>query len=120
MLISELSRHTGLSIDTIRFYQKVGLVKGQRKAGVQSNNYLHYCEADIEKLELIQDAKSVGFTLAEIGQLLDAWYNKRFNKTKKLALLDEKLSAIDQKIAHLKEIKKLIADFKKSVAEDAC
>lgn len=95
MLIGELSKRSGLTTDTIRFYQKNGFIKGQRKAGVQSNNYLHYCEGDIEKLELIQDAKSVGFTLAEIGQLLDAWYNKRFSKAKKLALLDEKLSAID-------------------------
>lgn len=120
MLINELAKKTGLSAHTIRYYEKYGLIKGKRKEGVRSNNYFHYDEEVIEKLELIRDAKSVGFTLNEIKQLLEAWFSKKFTIEKKIAILDQKMISIDEKIKQLKEVKKLIAHFKKEVAEFDC
>jgi MerR family Zn(II)-responsive transcriptional regulator of zntA len=120
MLINELAKITGVSAHTIRYYEKYGLIKGKRKEGVKTNNYFHYDEETVEKLELIRDAKSVGFTLNEIKQLLDAWFNKKFTIAKKLSILDDKLVSIDEKIKQLKEVKKLIAHFKKEVAEFDC
>lgn len=120
MLINELSKKTGVTAHTIRYYEKYGLIKGYRKDGVQSNNYFHYNEETVEKLELIRDAKSIGFTLNEIKQLLDAWFNKKFTIAKKIAILDAKLVAIDEKIKQLKEVKKLIGAFKKEVEEFDC
>lgn len=120
MLINELSKRTGISSHTIRFYEKSGLIKGKRDSSVKSNNYLHYDEEAVEKLELIRDAKSIGFTINEIGQLMDAWYNNKMSTRQKLTVLDEKLISIDEKIKHLKEMKKLISQFKKDVEEDAC
>ena len=59
---------------------------------------MHYDHEVIDKLELIRDAKRVGFSLREISQLIDAWYGKRISKDKKLAILDEKANSIDEKI----------------------
>lgn len=42
MLIHELSRKTGVSPHTIRFYEKYGLIRGKRKEEIKSNNYFHY------------------------------------------------------------------------------
>lgn len=120
MLINELSKITGVTAHTIRYYEKYGLIKGKRKDGVKSNNYFHYDEETVEKLELIRDAKSVGFTLNEIKQLLDAWFNKKFTVEKKIAILDAKLISIDEKIKQLKEVKKQIAHFKKEVVKYDC
>ncbi len=120
MLINELSKHTGLSAHTIRYYEKFGLVKGKRNDAIKSNNYLHYDEETIEKLELIRDAKSIGFTLSEIKVLLDAWFNKKFTVAKKIAILDEKMISIDEKIKQLKDMKKLINSFKEDVEQDSC
>lgn len=120
MLINELSKITGVSAHTIRYYEKYGLIKGKRKEGVKSNNYFHYDEEAVEKLELIRDAKSIGFTLNEIKQLIDAWFSKKFTISKKVAILDEKLHSIDEKIKQLKEVKKAIAAFKKEVEEFDC
>jgi MerR family transcriptional regulator, copper efflux regulator len=120
MLINELSKRTGLSAHTIRFYEKSGLIKGKRKEGVKSNNYFHYDEEVVEKLELIRDAKSVGFTLQEIAQLMDAWYNQKMTIAQKLAVLDTKLFSIDERITQLKAMKKLISKFKKDVEQEAC
>ena len=120
MLINELSKRTGITAHTIRFYEKSGLIKGKRDKTVKSNNYFHYDEDTVEQLELIRDAKSVGFTINEISQLIDAWYNKKMTVTQKLAVLDEKLLSIDARIKQLKEMKKLISKFKKDVMEDDC
>ena len=120
MLISELSKRTGLSAHTIRFYEKSGLIKGKRNENVKTNKYFHYDEETVEKLALVRDAKSVGFTISEIAQLMDAWYNNKITVSKKLAVLDEKLLSIDDRIKQLKEMKKMISQFKKDVIKDAC
>jgi MerR family transcriptional regulator, copper efflux regulator len=120
MLINELSKQTGITAHTIRFYEKSGLIKGKRDETVKTNRYFHYDDETVEKLELIRDAKSVGFTLNEIGQLMDAWYNNKMTIAEKLSVLDEKLIAIDERITQLKEMKKMISQFKKDVVVDEC
>ena len=120
MLINELSKRTGITAHTIRFYEKSGLIKGKRKDEVKSNNYFHYDEETVERLELIGYAKAVGFTLSEINQLIDAWYNKEFKIADKIAILDGKLASIDEKIKQLEDMKKLIAEFKADVLEFDC
>ena len=48
MLINELSKRTGITAHTIRFYEKSGLIKGVRDENVKSNNYFHYDEETVE------------------------------------------------------------------------
>jgi MerR family Zn(II)-responsive transcriptional regulator of zntA len=120
MLINELSKRTGITIHTIRFYEKSGLIKGKRNENVKSNKYFHYDEETVEKLELVRDAKSIGFTINEIGQLMDAWYNNKMTISEKLAVLDEKLISIDEKIKQLKEMKKLVSSFRISIETENC
>jgi MerR family Zn(II)-responsive transcriptional regulator of zntA len=120
MLINELSKISGLSAHTIRYYEKYGLIKGIRKEDVKSNNYFHYSDDDAYKLNLIKEAKSIGFTLNEIKELLDAWFNKAFSIADKIAILDQKKMQIDQKIKQLKEVKHLIEHLKSEVLEKDC
>lgn len=120
MLINELSKRTGITAHTIRFYEKSGLIKGKRDESIKSNNYFHYDEETVEKLELVRDAKSIGFTISEIAQLMDAWYNNKMTISEKLTVLDEKLLSIDDRIKQLKDMKKMISQFKNDVIEDNC
>ncbi len=120
MLIHELSKKTGVTPHTIRYYEKYGLIKGKRRTDVRSNNYFHYDDETVEKLEIIRDAKAIGFTLAEISRVIDAWYNNKFSIAKKIEILDEKLLSIDGKIKQLKEMKRLIAEFKRQIEKDEC
>lgn len=119
-LINQLSKETGIPIATIRFYEKTGLFAGKKKIDVKSNNYTYYDDEVIDKLELIRDAKSIGFTLSEIKELIDAWYSKRISKEKKLSILDDKLSQIEEKIKELKSVKKQIAFLKSEVEKFDC
>ena len=120
MLINELSKITGISVHTIRFYEKSGLIEGKRDAAVTSNNYFHYDEESIEKLEFISDAKSVGFSIREIGQMIDTWYNNKFTQVEKLNILDEKLQSLNEKLKEIKEMKNKIEAFKNDVVKDRC
>jgi MerR family Zn(II)-responsive transcriptional regulator of zntA len=120
MLINELSKKTGISTHTIRFYEKSGLIEGKQDERVKSNNYYHYDDITIEKLEFINDAKSVGFTIKEIGQIIDAWYNKKYTKKQKLEILNEKLISLKQKMNEIKEMKKQILQFKNDVVKERC
>ncbi len=120
MLINELSKKTGLSPHTIRFYEKSCLIEGKQNEAVKSNNYFHYDEVTVEKLEFISDAKSVGFTIKEIGQMIDAWYKQKYTKEQKLEILDDKLISLEQKMKEIKEMKKQILQFKEDVVNDRC
>ena len=120
MLINELAKRTGITAHTIRFYEKSGLIKGKRDENIKSNNYFHYDEETVEKLELIIDAKAIGYTINEISELIDAWYSNKFSKDEKLAFLDEKLVSLDKKIKDLKEMKNLISQYKHDVLDDKC
>ncbi len=120
MLINELSKKTGLSTHTIRFYEKSGLIEGRQDESIKSNNYFHYDEVTIEKLEMIVDAKSVGFTIKEIGQIIDTWYNNRYSKEQKLEILDDKLISLEQKLKEITEMKKKIQQYKENVVNDKC
>ena len=119
-LINQLSKETGIPIATIRFYEKSGLFKGKKKAETKTNNYTYYDDEVIDKLDLIRDAKSVGFTLAEIKELIDAWYSKKITKSKKLEILDAKLLQIDGRIQELRSVKKQIAFLKSEVEKFDC
>jgi len=120
MLINELSKRTGISTHTIRFYEKSGLIEGKQDETVTSNNYFHYDDVTVEKLEFIVDAKSVGFTIKEIGHIIDAWYNEKFTKQQKLKILEEKLISLEQKMNEIKDMKKQILQFRDDVLHDRC
>jgi Cu(I)-responsive transcriptional regulator len=65
--IGKASTLLGLSQDTLRYYEKIGLVP---KASKNQSGRRNYSETDLARLRFVQRAQRVGFSLAEIGQLL--------------------------------------------------
>ncbi len=120
MLINELSKRSGVSVHTIRFYEKSGLIKGYRQEGVQTNNYFHYDEESVEKLKLIKGAKSIGFTISEIGNLIDAWYNKELSKEEKISVCNEKLLFVQNKILELEQMQQVLNQLIENVKSGKC
>lgn len=119
-LISQLSKETGTPVHTIRYYERYGLFKGKKDPNTITNNYTWYEDEIIEKLELIQEAKAIGFSLSEIKVLIDAWHSKRLSVEKKKEILEAKIREIDERINHLKTMKKMIAEGIKDVERDNC
>ncbi len=117
-LINQLSKETGIPIGTIRFYEKSGLIKGQTKKEITTNNYVYYDDETVDKLRFIQMAKAVGFTLSEIKEVIDAWYKKQLTKSAKIEVLNKKLLQIDEKMKELKAVKKQIAVCKSNIEQE--
>lgn len=107
MLIGELARKTRTSRDTIRFYQRLGLVSGRVPAG-GSNRYRHYDERMVARLALIHHAKGLGFSLAELRSLADAWESGSLTRAEKRKLFLDKLALADQRIADLRRVKRYL------------
>lgn len=120
MLINELSKSTGLSIHTLRYYENYGLFNGVADDSVKTNNYKQYDEGLVEKIELIKEAKEIGFTLSEIKRLLDNWHSKRLSVEKKVEILELKIKEIDDKIRQLKQVRKFLVDGIEDVRNGDC
>jgi DNA-binding transcriptional MerR regulator len=104
MLISDLAARTGHTVDTIRFYQKLGLLDDRHfiRAG---NKYRHYTAAAVDRLTLIQQAQAAGITLAELRQSVDEWEAGTMSIADKVDLIRRKLDQINDRIATLEQIK---------------
>lgn len=104
MLIGELARKTGLTKDTIRFYEKIGLITTSvRQAGTRS--YKEFGEEMLQRLLLINQAKALGFTLNEIGQFVQEWgTHSTIPESEQILIIERKLSQISGKMQQLAEI----------------
>jgi MerR family mercuric resistance operon transcriptional regulator len=67
LTIGDLAQLAGVHVETVRYYQRRGLLAQPEHAHPR-----RYTEASLQRLALIRRAKELGFTLAEIGELLDA------------------------------------------------
>lgn len=118
MLIGELSQRTGLSHDTIRFYEKKGLISVGRKDR-RSNNYKEYSETVFDRLMLIKTVKGLGFTLNEIDEFMHAWEEEHASCSNLSHHLSDKINRVDHQIALLQAIRaKLRMSLEKCQADD--
>ncbi len=114
MLIGEIAIKSNLSRDTIRFYEKKGLIRVNRTDS-EWNNYKNYTEETLNKLLLIKRAKGFGFTLNEIAEIL-ALFDKNIATCEIMAIkVKEKLNRIDEKIKDLNEMKMMMIDKIKNI-----
>ncbi|MEJ2180013.1 MAG: heavy metal-responsive transcriptional regulator [Gammaproteobacteria bacterium] len=67
MTIGQVAKETGVSVETIRFYEKEGLIDEPER---NPSGYRQYPAAIVQRVVFIQRAKAVGFTLKEINELL--------------------------------------------------
>ncbi|CAM8243609.1 MULTISPECIES: MerR family transcriptional regulator [Enterobacter] len=104
MRIGELCAKTGLSKETVRYYERQGLLENIPQPN-RSNNYKVYSAVDLQRLNMIRHAKMLGFTLAEIAEVLAVWVDDNFTAEQKQASLRHKLQQLEEKEAALIELK---------------
>lgn len=103
MLIREVAEKTGFSKDTIRWYEKIGLI--EQPPSRTGNNYRSYDDTIIERLQMIRQMKSFGFMLDEIRDLLTLIGSDDLNCDNVVPIVDPKIKAIEKKIDELKQLK---------------
>ena len=102
MLIGEFAESVGSTKDTVRFYTRLGLLMaGERAAG--QRHYAVYTEDQVERFVFIEQCKSLGFTLQEIGNALEERDAGALTSLRQQELLEEKLLSIEERIATLRE-----------------
>ncbi len=101
MRIGTLSRLTGLSPDSLRFYEKRGLLQARRS----SNGYRDYPEEAVQWLGYVRTAQQLGFTLAEIAADLPRLTQGEDAGPALRATLARKLADIDARIAALRQLR---------------
>ena len=109
MLIGELSKETGLSRDTIRFYEKNGLIK-MGKNSRRNNNYKEYSNEVCKRLLLVKQIKSLGFTLREISELISVLEGNAPKCGDVIGMVDAKANDIETKIRELTSFKLMLLD----------
>jgi len=112
MRISDLARAGGVGVETVRFYQRKGLLelpRGDAPAG------RHYDEDDLRRLRYVKQAQTAGFTLAEIGELLDLHRSDDRPRAREMAR--ERIAALDERIAELQAARQSLANLAQACAK---
>lgn len=106
--IGQLAKLSNTPVDTLRYYEKQGLIDPPQRG---ENHYRYYRDDAIARLKFIQRAKSVGFSLKEIQELLALKLdqsNHTCREVKSYAL--HKLDVINEKITQLQLIRQALSD----------
>jgi DNA-binding transcriptional MerR regulator len=108
MFIHELARVTGISAKTIRYYESIGLMPAPERA---ENNYRQYTPAAIERLRYIVSARSLGFSLVDIGEFLAARDEGTLPCQRVVDSIDGRIADVDRRIADLLALRDALSHF---------
>lgn len=100
--IGAIARATGVPIDTIRYYERQGLLPPPAR---RPSGYRSYDGTVIPRLRFIRQAKSLGFTLEEIGDLLSLSADRAQGVAGVKQRAQQRLAAIDQRMAELRRVR---------------
>ena len=108
MIISQLAKAGGVGVETIRFYQRRGLLPVPPRAGSGINGGIrHYGTDEVRRLRFIKAAQAAGFSLEEIKTLLNL--DASADRPQVRALARERMAALDVRIAELRRSRKALA-----------
>lgn len=107
--ISMLAQQGGVGVETIRYYQRRGLLHAPpRPAGGESRSGMRrYDDADLRRLRFVRAAQAAGFTLDEIGELLALDATRDRSRVHELAT--QRVAALDGKINDLQRARSALS-----------
>ena len=114
--IGELAREGHVNLETIRYYEREGLMLPPPR---KSSGHRAYTGGDLQRLRFIKRAQSLGFTLSEIRELLALRVEPEQPCIEVVHQIDSKLREVKEKIAHLQAIKRTL-DRMKASCEGRC
>ncbi len=102
MNIGQAAKASGVSAKMIRHYEEVGLVPAPRRT---ASGYRQYGGAEVHTLRFIRQARDLGFSIHEIGDLLSLWHNRKRPSRLVKALAEAHIQALEQKAQELLAMK---------------
>ena len=104
--ISQVTQQTGLRPSTLRYYEEIGLLSPTRRVGGRRQ----YDESVLQRLALIQTGQQAGFTLAELGILLNNVLDSDTGSAGWHVLLERKLKEMERRLRNIESMKGLLED----------
>ncbi len=102
MNIGEAAKASGVSAKMIRHYEVVGLIPVAARTDA---GYRRYGHADVHTLRFVRHARDLGFSIAEIGELVGLWHNRRRPSRQVKALAQAHIQELAQKVQELLAMK---------------
>lgn len=109
LLIGELAAKANTTKDTVRHYEQLGLLKS-RKRQAGSRLYTEFHPECIERIELIKSAQAIGFTLTEIKNSLNDYYDGHLDIDSQLILTQQKLEQVKKQQANISIMVELLSE----------
>ena len=106
LTIGRVARSAGFAVDTVRFYEREGLIE---KPARSTAGYRHYRPDAIARLRFIRQAKELGFSLSEIRELLALRVTPGKSCADVRARAEAKIADVEQRIARLGGMKRALA-----------
>lgn len=100
--IGELSEITDVSTQTIRYYERVGVLPEPERA---ENGYRRYDQTDVARLRFVRSARALDFSLDDIEEILDLRDQGTAPCSYVMGLMDERISVIDDRIRELERLR---------------
>jgi len=113
--IGQAAKQTGLSAKMIRYYEEAGLLK---KAHRTDAGYRLYNSQQLQQLSFIKQARTLGFSIAQVSSLLDLWRNPQRSSKEVKQLAEQHLDEIKQKVAELQQMQKVLQQLADSCCGD--
>jgi MerR family mercuric resistance operon transcriptional regulator len=112
--IGALAKQAGVNVETIRFYQRRGLLAEPVKPlkGIR-----HYTEQDVRRVRFIKEGQKLGFSLDEVAELLSLEEGRRCQEAREIAL--RKLALIRERIEGLRMMEAALSQLAESCASNA-
>lgn len=104
--IGAVAKQSGIGIETVRFYEREGLISTPART---ASGYRQYPESIIKQLRFIQHAKTLGFSLKQIGELITLKNSRNANCKSVKQAAQDKLDDIQEKIDALENMKAALA-----------
>ncbi|MBN2971252.1 helix-turn-helix domain-containing protein [Roseomonas aeriglobus] len=103
LTIGRLAAATGVKVETIRYYERAGLIAPPARTG---GNYRSYSTGDLDRLRFIRKTRDLGFTLEEIRAMLDLARQRDRSCDTIDAIASKHLADVDRKIADLRGLRR--------------
>ncbi|MBO1531874.1 MerR family transcriptional regulator [Psychrobacter sp. F1192] len=109
LLIGTLAKKANTTKDTVRHYDQLGLLR-TRKRQAGSRLYTEFHPECIERIELIKSAQAIGFTLTEIRDSLNDYYDGQLDIDLQLTLTQQKLTQVKKQQANINVMVELLSE----------
>lgn len=115
LTISELARSADVGVETVRFYQRKGLLFDPRPGSIAGQaGRRHYGDQEVRRLRFIRAAQRAGFTLEEIGELLEL--DRSNDRPRARAMAQVRIAALDERIAELQAARRSLESLARECA----